>query len=51
LRGARGAFERLTAIARNGLEGAGTVVSTIIPFATSNKFLTSIERVAPTPRQ
>jgi NADP-dependent 3-hydroxy acid dehydrogenase YdfG len=36
------ALERLSAIARNELEGTGIVVSTLIPFATSTEFLTSI---------
>jgi NADP-dependent 3-hydroxy acid dehydrogenase YdfG len=36
------ALERLSAIARNELEGSGIVVSTLIPFATSTEFLTSI---------
>ncbi|GAA0554500.1 hypothetical protein GCM10010172_41400 [Paractinoplanes ferrugineus] len=36
------ALERLSAIARNELAGTGIVVSTIIPFATSTEFLTSI---------
>jgi short-subunit dehydrogenase len=36
------ALERLSAIARNELEGTGVVVSTLIPFATSTEFLTSI---------
>ncbi|MCW2527628.1 MAG: short-chain dehydrogenase [Pseudonocardiales bacterium] len=36
------ALERLSAIARNELEGTGIVVSTIIPFATSTEFLSSI---------
>lgn len=36
------ALERLSAIARNELEGTGVVVSTLIPFATRTEFLTSI---------
>lgn len=36
------ALERLSAIARNELEGSGITVSTIIPFATSTEFLASI---------
>ncbi|GAA4667757.1 SDR family NAD(P)-dependent oxidoreductase [Frondihabitans cladoniiphilus] len=36
------ALERLSAIARNELEGTGIAVSTVIPFATSTEFLTSI---------
>lgn len=36
------ALERLTAIARNELDGTGIVVSTMIPFATSTEFLGSI---------
>jgi NADP-dependent 3-hydroxy acid dehydrogenase YdfG len=36
------ALERLSAIARNELEGAGIVVSTLIPFATETEFLGSI---------
>jgi NADP-dependent 3-hydroxy acid dehydrogenase YdfG len=36
------ALERLSAIARNELDGTGITVSTIIPFATSTEFLTSI---------
>jgi NADP-dependent 3-hydroxy acid dehydrogenase YdfG len=36
------ALERLSAIARNELEGTGIRVSTIIPFATSTEFLGSI---------
>ena len=36
------ALERLSAIARNELEGAGITVSTMIPFATSTEFLGSI---------
>lgn len=36
------ALERLSAIARNELEGTGIVVSTLIPFATSTEFLSSI---------
>ncbi|WP_299951886.1 SDR family oxidoreductase [uncultured Modestobacter sp.] len=36
------ALERLSAIARNELDGTGIVVSTIIPFATSTEFLSSI---------
>jgi NADP-dependent 3-hydroxy acid dehydrogenase YdfG len=36
------ALERLSAIARNELDGTGIVVSTMIPFATSTEFLTSI---------
>ena len=37
------ALERLSAIARNELEGTGIVVSTMIPFATSTEFLSSIK--------
>ncbi|VDR32287.1 Uncharacterized oxidoreductase SAV2478 [Arthrobacter agilis] len=36
------ALERLSAIARNELDGTGITVSTMIPFATSTEFLTSI---------
>jgi NADP-dependent 3-hydroxy acid dehydrogenase YdfG len=36
------ALERLSAIARNELDGTGIAVSAIIPFATSTEFLTSI---------
>jgi short-subunit dehydrogenase len=36
------ALERLSAIARNELEGTGVTVSTMIPFATSTEFLGSI---------
>ena len=36
------ALERLSAIARNELDGTGIAVSTVIPFATSTEFLTSI---------
>ncbi|MFS4505745.1 SDR family oxidoreductase [Clavibacter sp. Sh2141] len=36
------ALERLSAIARAELEGAGIAVSTLIPFATETEFLTSI---------
>ena len=36
------ALERLSAIARNELEGTGVTVSTIIPFATSTEFMASI---------
>jgi len=36
------AIERLSAIARNELDGTGIVVSTIIPFATDTEFLSSI---------
>nr|WP_296774443.1 SDR family NAD(P)-dependent oxidoreductase [Rhodococcus sp. (in: high G+C Gram-positive bacteria)] len=36
------ALERLSAIARNELEGTGITVSTMIPFATSTEFLASI---------
>ncbi len=36
------ALERLSAIARNELDGTGVVISTIIPFATSTEFLDSI---------
>ncbi|MGL5931031.1 MAG: SDR family NAD(P)-dependent oxidoreductase [Dermatophilaceae bacterium] len=36
------ALERLSAIARNELQGSGITVSTIIPFATTTEFLTSI---------
>ena len=36
------ALERLSAIARNELEGAGVVVSTMIPFATNTEFMSSI---------
>jgi NADP-dependent 3-hydroxy acid dehydrogenase YdfG len=36
------ALERLSAIARNELDGTGIFVSTLIPFATSTEFLTSI---------
>ncbi|AMM21661.1 short-chain dehydrogenase [Frondihabitans sp. PAMC 28766] len=36
------ALERLSAIARNELDGTGITVSTVIPFATSTEFLTSI---------
>ncbi|WP_134738490.1 SDR family NAD(P)-dependent oxidoreductase [Nocardioides sp. 503] len=36
------ALERLSAIARNELEGTGITVSTMIPFATSTEFLSSI---------
>ena len=36
------ALERLTAIARNELEGTGISVSTVIPFATSTEFIASI---------
>lgn len=37
------ALERLSAIARNELEGTGIVVSTMIPFATSTEFFDSIK--------
>jgi short-subunit dehydrogenase len=37
------ALERLTAIARNELVDTGVTVSTMIPFATSTEFLTSIK--------
>jgi short-subunit dehydrogenase len=37
------ALERLSAIARNELEGSGITVSTVIPFATSTEFLGSIK--------
>jgi len=37
------ALERLSAIARNELEGTGVVVSTMIPFATSTEFFDSIK--------
>lgn len=37
------ALERLSAIARNELEGTGVTVSTLIPFATNTEFLTSIK--------
>jgi short-subunit dehydrogenase len=37
------ALERLSAIARNELEGSGVTVSTIIPFATDTEFLASIK--------
>lgn len=37
------ALERLSAIARNELEGTGVVVSTMIPFATDTEFLSSIK--------
>ena len=36
------ALERLSAIARNELDGTGITVSTMIPFATSTEFLESI---------
>lgn len=36
------ALERLSAIARNELEGTGITVSTIIPFATHTEFLSAI---------
>jgi len=36
------ALERLSAIARVELEGTGVVVQTLIPFATSTEFMTSI---------
>jgi short-subunit dehydrogenase len=36
------ALERLSAIARNELEGSGVTVSTMIPFATNTEFLSSI---------
>jgi short-subunit dehydrogenase len=36
------ALERLSAIARNELEGTGVAVSTMIPFVTSTEFLSSI---------
>jgi short-subunit dehydrogenase len=36
------ALERLSAIARNELEASGITVSSMIPFATSTEFLTSI---------
>jgi short-subunit dehydrogenase len=36
------ALERLSAIARNELEGTGVTVSTVIPFATSTEFFASI---------
>lgn len=36
------ALERLSAIARNELDGTGITVSTMIPFATSTEFLASI---------
>jgi NADP-dependent 3-hydroxy acid dehydrogenase YdfG len=36
------ALERLSAIARNELNGTGVIVSTMIPFATDTEFLTSI---------
>lgn len=36
------ALERLSAIARNELEGTGITVSTMIPFVTSTEFLSSI---------
>jgi NADP-dependent 3-hydroxy acid dehydrogenase YdfG len=36
------ALERLSAIARNELEGTGIIVSTMIPFVTSTEFLRSI---------
>lgn len=36
------ALERLSAIARNELEGTGVTVSTLIPFATDTEFLRSI---------
>lgn len=36
------ALERLSAIVRNELEGTGVSVSTVIPFATSTEFLSSI---------
>jgi short-subunit dehydrogenase len=36
------ALERLSAIARNELDGTGIAVSAFIPFATSTEFLTSI---------
>lgn len=36
------ALERLSAIARNELDGTGITVSTMIPFATTTEFLTSI---------
>jgi len=37
------ALERLSAIARNELEGTGITVSTMVPFATSTEFLSSIK--------
>ncbi|CAD5990012.1 SDR family oxidoreductase [Agreia sp. COWG] len=37
------ALERLGAIARNELEGTGVTVSTMIPFATSTEFMSSIK--------
>jgi NADP-dependent 3-hydroxy acid dehydrogenase YdfG len=36
------ALERLSAVVRNELDGTGIMVSTMIPFATSTEFLTSI---------
>jgi short-subunit dehydrogenase len=36
------ALERLSAIARNELDGTGITASTMIPFATSTAFLASI---------
>ena len=36
------ALERLSAVARNELDGTGIVVSTMLPFATDTEFLTSI---------
>ncbi len=36
------ALERLTATARNELEGTGITVSTVIPFATSTEFITAL---------
>jgi NADP-dependent 3-hydroxy acid dehydrogenase YdfG len=36
------ALERLSAIARNELEGTGITVSTLIPFATNTEFMSSI---------
>ncbi len=36
------ALERLSAIARNELEGTGVTVSTMVPFATNTEFLSSI---------
>jgi short-subunit dehydrogenase len=37
------ALERLSAVARNELEGTGITVSTMIPFATDTEFLASIK--------
>ena len=37
------ALERLSAVARNELEGTGVTVSTMIPFATDTEFLSSIK--------